>query len=116
MNIIVRFLGLNPRAVWQESAETKLRKLRNLSAIATAQITFIFQHGVKPAFRVKAWLEVPGPDFHAEGSDHTAQAALMKVVKDLERQIRSRNNRRTDKWKTNVQLGLRSSAGAGCRG
>jgi len=106
MNIIVRYCGLTKRAVWQELVETKLRKLQNLAAIATAQVTLEWQNGVKPAFRVLTQLEVPGPDFHAEASDHTLPAALVKVVKNLEKQIRSRKNRQADKWKTNVRLGL----------
>ena len=51
MNIIVRYCGLTKRAVWQELVETKLRKLQNLAAIATAQVTLEWQNGVKPAFR-----------------------------------------------------------------
>jgi ribosome-associated translation inhibitor RaiA len=119
MNIVVKYCGLTKRAVWEELVEKNLRKLQNLAAIATAQVTLEWQRGVKPAFRVLTHLEVPGPDFHAEASDHTVPAALVKVVKSLEKQIRSRKNRRADKWKTNMQLGLkpgRSSSGfAGVR-
>jgi ribosome-associated translation inhibitor RaiA len=119
MNIIVRYCGLTKRAVWEELVEKNLRKLQNLAAIATAQVILEWQRGVKPAFRVRTQLEVPGPDFHAEASDHTLPAALVKVIKNLEKQIRSRKNRRSGKWKTNVQLGLnpgRSSSGfAGVR-
>ncbi len=114
MNIIVRYCGLTKRAVWQELVETNLKKLQNLAAIATARVTLEWQRGVKPAFRVLTELEVPGPDFHAEASDHTLPAALVKAVKSLEKQIRSRKNRRADKWKTNVRLGLnpaRTSSG-----
>ncbi len=106
MNITVRYSGLNARAAWKALAETQLRKLQKLAAIASARVTFEWQHEARPAFRVLAWLEVPGPDFHAEASDHTLQAALLKVVKNLERQIRVRRNRRSGKAKTNVQLGL----------
>ena len=114
MNIIMRYSGLAKRAAWQELVEKQLRRLQNLAAIATARVTLEWQRGVKPAFRVLTLLEVPGPDFHAEASDHTVQAALIKVVNNLERQIRSRHNRRADKRKTNLQLGLspgRSSSG-----
>ena len=114
MNIIVRYCGLTKRAVWQELVETNLKKLQNLATIATARVTLEWQRGVKPAFRVLTELEVPGPDFHAEASDYTLPAALVKVVKGLEKQIRSRKNRRADKWKTNVRLGLnpaRTSSG-----
>lgn len=106
MNIIIHYCGLTKRAIWQELVETNLRKLQNLAAIATARVTLEWQHGVKPAFRVLTLLEVPGPDFHAQASDHTLPAALIKVVKSLEKQIRSRKNRQAGKWKTNVQLGL----------
>ena len=114
MNIIVRYCGLTKRAVWQELVESNLKKLQNLATIATARVTLEWQRGVKPAFRVLTELEVPGPDFHAEASDYTLPAALVKVVTRLEKQIRSRKNRRADKWKTNVRLGLnpaRTSSG-----
>ena len=106
MNIIVKYCGLTKRAVWEELVETNLKKLQNLAAIGTARVTLEWQRGIKPAFRVLTALEVPGPDFHAEASDHTLPAALVKVARNLEKQIRSRKNRRADKWKTNVRLGL----------
>ena len=106
MKIIVRCCGLAKPAVWQELVEANLRRLQNLAAIATARVLLERRRGVKPAFRVLTWLEVPGPDFHAEASDHTLQAALIKVIKNLEKQIRLRKNRRADRWKTNLQLGL----------
>ena len=106
MNVIVRYCGLAKRAVWQGLVETKLRKLQNLASIATAWVTLEWQHGVKTTFRVMTRLEVPGPDFHAEASDYTLPAALVKVVNDLERQIRVRKNCRAGKWRTNPQLGL----------
>ena len=106
MNIIVRYCGLAKRNIWQELVETKLRKLQHLAAIATARVTLEWRHSIRPGFRVMTWLEVPGPDFHAEASDHTLPAALVKVVKSLEKQIRSRKHRRADKQKTNLRLGL----------
>ena len=119
MNIILRYRGLNARAFWQGLVEAQLKRLQSLVAIASARVTLEWQHEVKPAFRVLAWLEVPGPDFHAEASDYTLQAALLKVVKDLERQIRARKSRQVEKWKTRVRLGLlpgrTSPIPAGCR-
>jgi ribosome-associated translation inhibitor RaiA len=119
MNIILRCHGLKARAFWQGLVEAQLKRLQDLVAIASARVTLEWQHEVKPAFRVLALLEVPGPDFHAEASDYTLQAALLKVVKNLERQIRARKSRQADKRKTNVRLGLlpgRSSLTlAGCR-
>ncbi len=106
MNIIMFYRGLNPRAFWKGLVEAQLKRLERLAAIASARVTLERQHEVKPAFRVVALLEVPGPDFHAEANDHTLQAALFKVIRNLERQIRSRKNRRADNRKTNLQLGL----------
>jgi ribosome-associated translation inhibitor RaiA len=106
MKIIVNYSGLTKRIPWQQLVETKFRKLQSLASIATARVTLQWRQGVKPAFRVLSFLEVPGPDFHAEASDHTLPAALAKVIRNLEKQIRSRKNRRNGKWKTNVQLGL----------
>ena len=115
MNIIVRYCGLAKRAAWQGLVEAKLKKLQNLAAIATATVTLEWRYGIKPAFRVLTWLEVPGPDFHAEASDYTLPAALVKVMSNLERQIRSRKSRRADRWKSNLQVGFkrgRSTSGA----
>ena len=102
---LLSYCGLNKRAAWQELIQTKLRKLQSLAAIATARVTLEWQRGIQPAFRVLTLLEVPGPDFHAEARDHTLHAALMKVIKNLEKQVRSRKNRRLARWKTNLQLG-----------
>jgi ribosome-associated translation inhibitor RaiA len=112
MKILLRYCGLNARASWRGLVEAQLRKLESLAAIATAQVTLEWRHEVKPAFRVLTLLEVPGPDVHAEARDHTLPAALLKVVKDLERQIRSRRSRRADRWKTNLRLGLMPGQGA----
>lgn len=107
MNIIVRYHGPRSRPGWQELAETRLRKLQTLATIETARVAIEWQRRIKwGVFRVMALLEVPGPDIHAEASDYTLQAAIAKVVKSLEKQIRSRKGRRADKWKTNLQLGL----------
>ncbi len=106
MNIILRYRGLKPRLDWQGLVEAQIRKLQHLATIACARVHLEWQHEIKPAYRVLASLEVPGPDFHAEASDHTVQAALLKVVNNLERQIRLRTKRRVDKRKNNSQLGI----------
>jgi ribosome-associated translation inhibitor RaiA len=119
MKLTLRYRGLNACAFWQGLVEAQLKKLGALVAIASARVTLERQHEAKPAFRVLTLLEVPGPDFHAEASGYTLQAALLKVVKDLEHQIRARKSRQADKWGTRVRLGLvpeRSSpTPAGCR-
>jgi ribosomal subunit interface protein len=106
MNVVLRYRGLKPRAGLQALIEAQLRKLHMLAAIASARVTLEWQQQIKRAFRVLAVLEVPGPDFHAEASDYTIEAALRKVIKNLERQIRSRKNRRLERRKTKPQIGL----------
>ena len=106
MNLTLRYRGLNARAFWRGLVEAQLKRLQNLAAIASAQVTLERQHELKPAFRVLAFLEVPGPDFHAEARDHTLQAALLKVVNSLERQIRARKNHQADKARAKLRLGL----------
>jgi ribosomal subunit interface protein len=92
--------------LWRGLVEAQLKRLQSLAAIASAHVTLEWQNEVKPAFRVLTLLEVPGPDFHAEATDHTVQAALLKVVKNLERQMRLRKNRRAERFKSNPRLGL----------
>ena len=106
MKIVMCFRGLNDRASWRGLVEAQLKRLQSLAAIASAQVTLEWQNQVRPAFRVLTLLEVPGPDFHAEATDHTVQAALLKVVKNLERQMRLRKNRRAERFKSNPRLGL----------
>jgi ribosome-associated translation inhibitor RaiA len=84
----------------------QLRRLQNLAAIASARITFERHRESQPPFKVKALLEVPGPDFHAEASDHTLPAALHKVIRNLERQIQSRRNKLARRRKAHTQPGL----------
>ena len=119
MKIQLRYCGLNARSALRELVEAQLRKLDSLAAIASAQVTLEWRHEARPGFRVLTLLEVPGPDVHAEARDHTLEAALLKVVKDLERQIRSRRRRRAERWKSNLRLGLTPGQGsmrlAGCK-
>jgi ribosome-associated translation inhibitor RaiA len=119
MKILLRYCGLTARACWQGLVEAQLRRLEGLAAIASAQVTLEWQRETKPAFRVLTLLEVPGPDVHAEARDHTLQAALLKVVKDLEHQIRSRKNRQAERGKRCLRLGLMPGLGsmrlAGCK-
>ena len=109
MNISLQYRGLSPRAVWQRLIESQIRKLQHLASIASARITLERQRQGKRAFRLFAILEVPGPDFHAEASDYTVQAALLKVLNNLRRQIQSRKNRQMNRRK---QLSAAHPAGS----
>ena len=106
LKIKLSYRGLNPRAFWSGLVEAHVRKLQELAAIVSAKITLERQREVKPAFRVLAMLEVPGPDFHAEARDYTIQAALLKVIENLRRQMQSRKNRLLARRKNGSKEGL----------
>ena len=93
LKINLSYRGLNPRKIWRRLVEAQMRKLQDLAAILSARITLERQREVTPGFRVFVTLEVPGPDFHAEARDYTLQAALLKVIDNLRRQMQSRKNR-----------------------
>jgi ribosome-associated translation inhibitor RaiA len=99
MNVRLLYRGLNPREFWQNLVEKHVRELQNLAAIASATITLESCAQSGAGFRVRALLEVPGPDFHAEASDYTLRAALIKVVNNLRRQIKLRRRRQLDRHK-----------------
>jgi ribosome-associated translation inhibitor RaiA len=98
------YRGLNPRMLWQRLVELEIYKLQHLASIASARITLERQSRANPIFRVLAVLEVPGPDFHAEASDLTLHAALMKVAGILRRQMQSRKNRQLARRKNTNRL------------
>ena len=106
IKLLLSFRGLNPRDVWHRLVDSQVQRLRNLAAIASARVTVERHRELHPPFKVKALLEVPGPDFHAEASDHTLPAALHKVIRNLERQIQSRKSRLSQRRKPQSRSGL----------
>jgi len=106
LKINLSYRGLNPRKIWRRLVEGQMRKLQGIAAILSARITLERQREVTPGFRVFATLEVPGPDFHAEARDYTLQAALLKVIDNLRRQMQSRKNRQLVRRKNSSKVGL----------
>jgi ribosome-associated translation inhibitor RaiA len=106
VKINLSYRGLNPGKIWRRLVEGQMRKLQGLAAILSARITLERQREVTPGFRVFATLEVPGPDFHAEARDYTLQAALLKVIDNLRRQMQSRKNRQLVRRKNSSKVGL----------
>jgi len=106
LKINLSYRGLNPGKIWRRLVEGQMRKLQGLAAILSARITLERQREVTPGFRVFATLEVPGPDFHAEARDYTVQAALLKVIENLRRQMQSRKNRQLVRRKNSSKVGL----------
>ena len=106
LKINLSYRGLNPRKIWRRLVEGQMRKLQGLAAILSARITLEHQRETTPGFRVFATLEVPGPDYHAEARDYTLQAALLKVIENLRRQMQSRKNRQLERRKNSSKVGL----------
>ena len=105
-SISLVYRGLNSGALWRTLVEGHIRKLQHLASIAAARISLERQHQSKQAFRVLAVLEVPGPDFHAEASDCTLRAALLKVANNLRRQMQSRKDRQLNRRKNKARRAL----------
>lgn len=55
------------------------------------------------AFRLQVHLAVPGPDLRAESTGYTVQEAVLKIKKELLRQIQTRRLRRRDERSLNVR-------------
>jgi ribosome-associated translation inhibitor RaiA len=104
MKVSVRFSNLNPRVSWQRLIEAQLSRLEAFGEIASARVRVEQYPEAHPTFRVTVFLEVPGPDFHAEAADHTLAAAILKVVAALERQMKSRKRQQVFRHKANGQL------------
>src|SRR6478609_7078075 len=103
-NISLFYRGLRPGVFWEQLTAAHIAKLRQLARIAKARITLERQGESKHAFRVLAVLEVPGPDYHAEATDYTLRAALLKVVENLRRQMQARKNRQLLRQKNKTRL------------
>lgn len=94
MKINLRFLGIKPREHWKEQVAKEIDALGKVAAVSSTDVVLEGRRESGPFFRLRALLAVPGPDFHAEGVDHTFAAALRKLVRELTRQIRHRKGKR----------------------
>ena len=93
MKIQFHILGYNVNASWRQRLEQKLEGLQSLISISGAAVVLEHERDNAPGFRVFVLLAVPGPDIHAEARDHTLEAAWLKVVTGLRKQIQQRKSR-----------------------
>ncbi len=114
MKIQFRIRGLNANASLRTWLEQQLERLHRLIPVSTAEVVLEQQRDAAPGFRAHVHLAVPGPDIHAAAQDHTFQAAWIKVMKNLTKQIDRRQTKQQVRHKTNQQL-PRSANGAGLR-
>jgi ribosome-associated translation inhibitor RaiA len=113
VKIKLRFLGIKPREQWKEQVAKEIDALGKVAAVSSADVVLEGRRESGPFFRLRALLAVPGPDFHAEGVDHTFAAALRKLVQELTRQIRHRKEKRLSQRRPSVRNWTFSSGGFG---
>jgi len=104
--IALSYRGLRRGTLWDTLVTTQIGRLQQLASILSARITLERRSHSHPASRVLALLEVPGPDYHAEATDYTLRAALLKVIENLRKQMQSRKNRQINRRKNKTRLGF----------
>ena len=113
MKIQFRIRGLNANASLRGWLEQQLERLQSLIPVTTAEVVLEHQREATPGFRAHVHLAVPGPDIHAAASDHTFQAAWLKVIKNLTKQIERRKSRQQLRHKSHRQHPLTDSRWSG---
>jgi ribosome-associated translation inhibitor RaiA len=74
----------------------QINSLRALIPIESAEAVLERISQPHGAFRLQVHLAVPGPDLRVESTGYTTQEALLKMNKELTRQIQMRRVRRRD--------------------
>ena len=113
MKIQFQIRGLNANASLRAWLEQQLERLHRLIPVSTAEVVLEHQRETTPGFRAHVHLAVPGPDIHAAASDHTFQAAWLKVIKNLTKQIERRKSRQQLRHKSHRQHPLTDSRWSG---
>ena len=113
MRIQFRIRGLNANASLRGWLEQQLERLQSLIPVTAAEVVLERQQDNAPAFRAHVHLAVPGPDIHADARDHTFQAAWLKVIKNLTKQIERRKSRQHHNLRTNRQITANASRWSG---
>ena len=103
MNIQFRIHGLNADASLRAGLEQQLEELKSLIPVTSAEVVLEHRRDAAPAFEAHVHLAVPGPDIHAAARDHTLEAAWIKVLKNLKKQIERRKTKQGTRAKTNRQ-------------
>jgi ribosome-associated translation inhibitor RaiA len=93
MKIQFHIRGLNANADLRRWLEQSLERMESLISVTAAAVVLEHRRDQAPAFRTYVSLAVPGPDIHDEARDHTLEAAWLKVVAGLQKQIEQRKSR-----------------------
>lgn len=81
--------------------ENQIFALRERLQIDEANVRLAHRPEVSPPYEVNVHLVTPGPDVFAEGRDHTLQAALNKVLSQLNEKLVNRTERRERRLSSN---------------
>ncbi len=90
MKTYLQFLGAKVQPIWRSQIETQLKRFGAVASVSAASVSLEQRREMKPQFCLRVLLAVPGPDIHAEARAYTFQAALLRVIHDLLRQIKTR--------------------------
>jgi len=90
MKIQFHIRGFNVNARMRNYLGEPLKRLQSLIQITNAAVVLEHMWDKAPAFRAFVLLAVPGPDIHAEVREHTLEAAWLKMIAALRKQIERR--------------------------
>ncbi|MDR3459866.1 MAG: HPF/RaiA family ribosome-associated protein [Verrucomicrobiae bacterium] len=99
LKLQLQYRGLHSNHRLEQLIGQSLEALRRLLPISTAHVVLEQQRDGSPAYRVRAHLAVPGPDVHAEATDHTLPAAWRKLAQKLSHQFQRRKARQQSRFK-----------------
>lgn len=84
--------------------------MEEVVAITAAHVLLGRHREQNPPFTAAVHLEVPGPDIHAAGSDHTLAAAFKKVREALHQEVALRHGHRRQNQKTRLKIRRQSAS------
>ncbi len=96
MRFAFRSLVLKATSGLARQLKEQISGLRALIPIESAEAVLERMSHPKGEFRLQVHLAVPGPDLRVESTGYTIPEAILKMQKELTRQIQTRGSRRRD--------------------
>lgn len=103
MKLNVRHYNLRSTHAVDALIENGILALQPRLQIDEAHVRLECRTESSPAYGVRVHLVTPGPDVHAEGRDHTIQAAVRKVITQLESRLGWRERRQRIRTRSSIQ-------------
>jgi hypothetical protein len=100
MRINLQHLNLRSRDGLDRWVEENILALGETRQIDEANVRLECRSESSPPFTVHIHLVTPGPDFFAQGSDHTLRAAFTKALAQLGGNLANRDTQRLRRWKS----------------